>query len=143
MLSTLHGRPALVVFWSTTDPVSAKLLADCNGLTERFSAAELEVVGVSLDANPEDVERWYFETGLSCRQVISAEEGHAGYENPIARFYGVEALPEFFFMVLQNNSWVELVVLLRSAVEPLGTQNNKACFVFWAFRSWSGSVILS
>ncbi len=45
--------------------------------------------------------------------------------------------------VLQNNSWVELVVLLRSAVEPLGTQNNKACFVFWAFRSWSGSVVLS
>ncbi len=38
-------------------------------------------------------------------------------------------------LVLQNNSWVELVVLLRSAVEPLGTQNNKACFVFWAFRS--------
>ena len=46
------------------------------------------------------------------------------------------------FWVLQNNSWVELVVLLRSAVEPLGTQNNKACFVFWAFRSWSGSVVL-
>jgi len=51
--------------------------------------------------------------------------------------------PDPFFLVLQNNSWVELVVLLRSAVEPLGTQNNKACFVFWAFRSWSGSVVLS
>ena len=98
MLSSLHGRPALVVFWSTTDPVSATFLADCSGLTERFSAAELEVVGVSLDANLEDVERWYFETGLSCRQVISAEEGHAGFENPIARFYGVEALPEFFLL---------------------------------------------
>jgi len=95
-LSDLRGHPVLVVFWSTTDPASDEFVVNCNQLAKQFPSTGIEVVGVSLNAKMEDLELWFFTHGIQCRHVFSAE--HAGFDNPIARFYHVTAVPEFFLL---------------------------------------------
>lgn len=101
-LHTLQGRPVLVVFWATTQSTSSEFLASCVSLARRRSATELEVVGVSLDSDLQDLTSWETSQSIPCRHVFSAEAGHAGLQNLIARFYGVESLPAFFLLDRQG-----------------------------------------
>ena len=110
VLNTLQGRPVLVVVWATTNVISSEFLASCVKLAARQSAAELEVVGVSLDSNLNDVTSWEAAQSVPCRQVFSAE-ADAGLQNPIARYYGVRAMPTFF--LLDRNG----IVIARGANE--------------------------
>jgi hypothetical protein len=98
ILNSLHGRPVLVIFWSVTDSASDAFMVNCNTLAKHFSTTGIEVVGVSLNANMENLGSWYSRHGFSCPNVFSPEEAHLGLANPIARFYRVSTVPEFFLL---------------------------------------------
>ncbi len=98
VLNSLQGKPVLVVFWATPISKASEFMASCVDLSERYAATQVEVVGVSLDKKLSDVTSWVAEQTVPCRQVFSAQEGHAGLSNPIAQYYGVKLLPAFFLL---------------------------------------------
>lgn len=109
VLNSLQGRPVLVVFWSQDEPAASEFMDRCLKLARSHAETELEVVGVNLGADLKAAELWLVERGFPCRQVFSTEKGHAGLENPIARFFGVTALPELFLLDREG------IVIVRGA----------------------------
>src|SRR3954463_12785989 len=52
-----------------------------------------EVIGVNLDTEPSLAEQYRSQTGFKFPTVFSTKQGAMGWDNPIARKYGIAAIP--------------------------------------------------
>ncbi len=97
-LSDLQGSPVLVVFWSTADQDSQAFLQRCHRLAEHFSLTGVELVGVSLRGSQSELNVWQEENGIHFPNLYAADESQVDFNNPIARFYRVSEVPQFFLL---------------------------------------------
>ena len=86
----LLGKPVLLIFWSTQ---AKSFLDDLPALQEFHKAYQkqgLTLVGVCLDENQEDVEKFVAQHKIQWPQIFYSEPGKQGWNNPIATRYGVQ-----------------------------------------------------
>ena len=83
---------------------------------EKYHDKGLEVVGVSLDENKEDLIKFLAEHHLPWKILVSTEAHHSGFDNPIADNYGISGIPTVFLMNRNGK-----VVSLAARGEQLAT----------------------
>ena len=89
----LRGRIVLVDFWATWCAPCLADLPRLKRLHARYASDGLAILGVSLDrSSPRDFRSWLQRQAIGWPQV--RERG--GYESPLARHFGVEAIPASF-----------------------------------------------
>jgi hypothetical protein len=67
-------------------------------VAERFSQEGLQIVGVSLDNDRSELVNCIAEQGLTWSHIFSGKPAHAGWENPIAKYFGIESIPQVFLL---------------------------------------------
>ncbi|REJ85493.1 MAG: hypothetical protein DWQ29_11230, partial [Planctomycetota bacterium] len=92
------GKPMLVVFWASTSETFRRDLPQLQQLTDTYGSDQLTVVGVNLDTDEFHVDAFLEETGIGWRQIFFSEMDKRGGRNPVARYYGVRAIPEYWLV---------------------------------------------
>ena len=95
-LRDLRGEPVLVTFWASWCPSCQRETAVIDRITERFG--NMKVVGVSMDKNRRQLEGFLKRSGIGWQQVYADKPGQKGWDNPIAKYYGVESIPCSFLV---------------------------------------------
>ena len=115
-LSSLRGKPVLVVFWATWCPGCVKESPAIKEFYQRFHGEGLEVVGVSLDVDRAELAAFVNEQQLPWPQMFSNHPGNEAWNNPIAKHYGVDSIPNAFLLD-ENGTIVASHLQKRSAIE--------------------------
>jgi peroxiredoxin len=90
---SLRGKVVLIDFWATWCPPCVAEVPNIRDLYKRLSADGFEIIGVSLDQDRERLARFVQQNEMSWPQIIFPEPEQRGWDNPIARQYGVRAIP--------------------------------------------------
>ncbi|MCB9874215.1 MAG: TlpA family protein disulfide reductase [Planctomycetaceae bacterium] len=119
-LTSMRGKPVLVVFWATWCPACVKETPYIKDYYERFHDEGLEIVGVSLDTDRHKLAEFVNENQLPWPQMFSSFPGNESWENAIAKHYGVRSIPQTFLLDksgtivaahLQNQRQIEAAIL--------------------------------
>ncbi len=87
----LVGRPVLVVFWSSDSEVFEEMLPQLLKVTGRYQG--LRILGVCLDEDKAAMDAFIAKNGLKWIQLFYADPDKQHWEHPLARYYGVHAIP--------------------------------------------------
>lgn len=101
-IQSLRGSPVLVVFWASWCPGCCQESVHIQRVADRFADEGLEVVGVSLDRSRSELASLVAKQGLTWTQVFTENPEHAGWDNPIAKYYGIESIPYAFLLDRQG-----------------------------------------
>ncbi|MBC8350787.1 MAG: TlpA family protein disulfide reductase [Planctomycetes bacterium] len=97
-LASMRGKPVLVVFWATWCPGCVQETPYIKDFYDRYHDDGLEVVGVSLDVDREKLAEFVGEKQLPWPQMFSNHPGNEVWNNPIAKHYGVDSIPQAFLL---------------------------------------------
>jgi thiol-disulfide isomerase/thioredoxin len=115
-ISQYKGKVVVVDFWATWCGPCRAELPNLKNVYEKYHSKGLEVVGVSLDENKEDLIKFLAENHLPWKILVSTEAHHSGFDNPIADNYGISGIPTVFLMNREGK-----VVSLSARGEQLAT----------------------
>jgi peroxiredoxin/predicted DsbA family dithiol-disulfide isomerase len=88
-----RGRPALVVFWTSTAAGTAELTAELLRLHRNYGELGLAIVGVNGDRDPEAAREFVDRNQLPWPQIHFVESAASGRANPLSRRYHLTADP--------------------------------------------------
>jgi thiol-disulfide isomerase/thioredoxin len=115
-ISQYKGKVVVVDFWATWCGPCRAELPNLKKVYEKYHDKGLEVVGVSLDENKDDLIKFLAENHLPWQILVSTEAHHSGFDNPIADNYGISGIPTVFLMNRDGK-----VVSLSARGEQLAT----------------------
>lgn len=93
------GKVVLVDFWATWCGPCVRELPNVLDNYRKYHDKGFEVVGVSLDDNPEALEQFLAEREIPWVTLFEADEEKRAEGNAIARYYGITGIPT---MILVN-----------------------------------------
>jgi hypothetical protein len=92
------GKPMLVAFWASNSETFRRDIPVLKQLTGRFGEDRLTVIGVNMDQDEYAVDAFLEQTGIGWRQIFFSDAEKRGGKNPVARFYGVHAVPTYWIV---------------------------------------------
>ncbi|MGO9588449.1 MAG: redoxin domain-containing protein [Candidatus Acidiferrales bacterium] len=90
-LDDLQGKVVLLDFWATWCAPCREALPDIKKLAGKFQGQPLAILSVSLDSDPQ---KWRDFVTKNEMTWLNYRDG--GFEGPIAKLFGVEAIPHTF-----------------------------------------------
>jgi thiol-disulfide isomerase/thioredoxin len=107
-LAQLKGKVVLLDFWSTTCVPCIRELPDLKKLYSKYQSRGLECIGISLDSNKQQLERFIQRQEIAWPQFYEP----AGPTNWIAVEFGIRSIPVIWLVDRQGR--------LRCLSEPAG-----------------------
>ena len=97
-LASLKGKVILVDFWATWCGPCVGELPSVKKVYEKYREQGFEVVAISLDDDRAALEKFVKDRQVPWVQIIFTEEKDRGWENPLARRYGIDSIPATFLI---------------------------------------------
>src|SRR5207248_10637606 len=92
-LAEQRGKVVLVDFWATWCGPCIAELPNVRAVYDQHHGNGFEVVGVSLDSERPHLAKFLHDHPEPWPQIFFDEEGQRGWDSPLARRYGVRAIP--------------------------------------------------
>jgi thiol-disulfide isomerase/thioredoxin len=92
-LANLKGKVVLVDFWATWCLPCVEEMPFVKNVHEKYRAAGLEVVGVSLDSDRTALTNFVAQHKLDWPQIFIEGDPQKPFDNPLAKRYGVDGIP--------------------------------------------------
>jgi len=126
-LADLKGKVVLVDFWATWCVPCIKVMPEIKKLHDEFHDRGFEIIGISLDSDKEKLESFLAKEGIKWPQYFDG----AGWENEIARQYGIESIPATFLigadgLIAATDSPVETLYARVDSLIRLAESTNAA-----------------
>jgi hypothetical protein len=93
-----RGQTIVIAFWSAASPSFQEDLPRIRKAISPFAANSLTLVGVNLDIDESIVDSYLESVDLPWRTIFFANPDQRGLRNPIARFYGVTTVPQYWIV---------------------------------------------
>lgn len=87
------GKVVLVDFWATWCGPCIAELPNVKNLYDAYNEKGFEVIGISLDQDEESLQEFIKEKELKWPTIFFPEAENQGWDNPIARYYGISGIP--------------------------------------------------
>ena len=97
-----NGKVVLVVFWSSDTARFAEELPYIQKIVQKHGTAGLKVVGVNLDEEELDVDRFLQQHAMPWPHIFYPGSDQRRWENPIAKFYGIRDIPMYWLIDRQG-----------------------------------------
>jgi WD40 repeat protein/serine/threonine protein kinase/tetratricopeptide (TPR) repeat protein/thiol-disulfide isomerase/thioredoxin len=119
-LKRLRGKVVLIDFWATWCGPCVAEMPNVMKVYDRHHKDGFEVVGVSLDNEREALTRFLKAKEVPWPQLFFDGKGEQGWNNPLARRYGVNAIP--FTILVDRSGKVAQVGARGEVLEPAVTK---------------------
>jgi thiol-disulfide isomerase/thioredoxin len=93
-----QGKVVLIDFWATWCGPCVREIPNVKAVYDKYHRHGLEVIGVSLDNDPEKLRAFLDQNRLSWPQVFFQGTKERGWNNPIAKKYGIQSIPTMFLL---------------------------------------------
>jgi len=90
-LDDLKGRVVLLDFWATWCGPCREALPHLRDIARKFQGQPLVILSISLDTDPEKWRDFVAKNGMTWAQYYDG-----GFDGPIAKLFGVDAIPHTF-----------------------------------------------
>lgn len=100
---TLKGKVVLIDFWATWCGPCVAEMPRLKELYEKHHGKGFEIVGVSLDDEPDAVGEFVKESALPWPQIYSADKKEREFDHPLVKRYGIQAIPTMFLIDAAGN----------------------------------------
>ncbi|MDA0834730.1 MAG: TlpA disulfide reductase family protein [Planctomycetota bacterium] len=97
-LDDVRGKTVLIVFWSSNATRFANATETLNSLHRQYSGSGLEIVGVNLDLDEDDVKEFLKSRQIEWPQIFFVEEDQRGWDHPVANYYGIRQVPMYWLV---------------------------------------------
>ncbi|HUV12064.1 MAG TPA: TlpA disulfide reductase family protein, partial [Acidobacteriota bacterium] len=91
-LSGRHGKVVLIDFWATWCPPCVAELPRLQELHEELNSEGLEIIGISLDSDEQQLRDFLAQRDSAWGTVFSGK----GMDDEVAKLYGVDSAPRYW-----------------------------------------------
>ncbi|MDP7018346.1 MAG: TlpA disulfide reductase family protein [Pirellulaceae bacterium] len=117
-IKQLQGKYVLIDFWATWYRPGLELIPHIRRNYERYKEYGFEVVGVNIDEDRNQLKQFFSLQSIPWLTVVGNERGLSSFENPLAKAFGVDALP-FALLIDPDGKVVDLHVTGQALSDKL------------------------